>query len=67
MSYYELSRQVNDRKVADIGSTKADIVATSCGTCRMHIMDGLQQNNMDKETLHVIQILDRSYQAGSKK
>ncbi len=66
MSYYEISRQVNDRKIADIGSTKADIVATSCGTCRMHIMDGLEQNNMDKETLHVIQLLDRSYQAGAR-
>lgn len=64
MSYYELSRQVNDCKIADIGSTNANIVATSCGTCRMHIMDGLVQNNMDKETLHVIQLLDRSYQAG---
>ena len=67
MSHYELSRQINDRKIADIGTTNADIVATSCGTCRMHIMDGLVQNNMDKETLHVIQLLDRSYQAGSKK
>jgi len=66
MSYYELSREINDRKVADIASTKADIVATSCGTCRMHIMDGLEQNHLDKETLHVIQLLDRSYQAGSK-
>lgn len=66
MSYYELSRQVNDRKIADINSTKADIVATSCGTCRMHIMDGLEQNKLNKETLHVIQVLDRAYQAGRK-
>lgn len=64
MSYYELSRQVNDRKISDISATKADIVATSCGTCRMHIMDGLVQNDMKQNVLHVIQLLDQSYKAG---
>ncbi|GMB00762.1 (Fe-S)-binding protein [Pelosinus sp. IPA-1] len=64
---YELSRKINDKKIADIASTNADLVATSCGTCRMHLMDGLHQNKLDKNALHVIQLLDQSYQAGHKK
>ncbi len=66
LANYELSRKINDRKVADIASTKADIVATSCGSCRMHITDGLIQNGMTQDSLHVIQLLDQSYRAGAK-
>jgi glycolate oxidase iron-sulfur subunit len=66
LANYELSRKINDRKVADIASTAADIVATSCGTCRMHISDGLIQNNMNQDVVHVMQLLDKSYQAGNQ-
>lgn len=67
LANYELSRQINDRKIADIDSTNAQVVATSCGTCRMHITDGLQQNKMSQDAVHVIQLLAQSYQAGKKK
>ncbi|MEN6413287.1 MAG: (Fe-S)-binding protein [Veillonellales bacterium] len=67
LANYELSRKINDRKVADIASTHADIVATSCGSCRMHITDGLVQNHQDNtQVVHVIQLLDKAYQAGKK-
>jgi len=39
-------------------------VATSCGTCRMHLADGLEQNKVYIEAVHVIQLLDQSYKAG---
>ncbi|WP_196593291.1 (Fe-S)-binding protein [Pectinatus sottacetonis] len=65
LAHYDISRKINDRKVADIKSTNADIVVTSCGTCRMHITDGLVQNKIDNvEVMHVIQLLDKAYQAG---
>lgn len=67
LANYEISRKINDKKIADIASTKADIVATSCGTCRMHITDGLVQNNINADALHVIQLLDKAYQAGKRK
>lgn len=67
LANYEISRKINDRKIADIDSTKADTVATSCGSCRMHIIDGLVQNNKDQDCLHVVQLLDKAYQAGAKK
>lgn len=67
LANYELSRKINDRKINDIAGTNADIVATSCGTCRMHLTDGLIQNNMPQEAVHVIQLLARSYAAGDQK
>lgn len=66
LANYELSRQVNDKKIADIAQTKAEIVATSCGSCRMHITDGLVQNNQAANAVHVIQLLAQSYQTGKK-
>lgn len=67
LAHYDISRQINDKKIADIAGTNADIVATSCGTCRMHITDGLVQNNKDAQVFHVIQLLDKAYKAGEKK
>ena len=67
LAHYDLARQVNDKKIADIASTKADNVATSCPSCRMFLTDGLVQNNQPQNCYHVIQLLDRSYQAGAKK
>jgi glycolate oxidase iron-sulfur subunit len=67
LAHYDISRKINDRKIADIKSTNTDIVATSCGSCRMHITDGLEQNNMKQDCLHVIQLLDKAYQAGAGK
>ncbi|CQR72294.1 Lactate utilization protein A [Sporomusa ovata DSM 2662] len=67
LANYEISRKINDRKIADIRSTNADTVATSCGSCRMHITDGLVQNSMQQECFHVVQLLDKAYQAGTDK
>lgn len=64
LANYELSRKINDKKVANIANTKADIVATSCGTCRMHLQDGILQNHMDQNVVHTVQLLDESYRAG---
>lgn len=67
LANYEISRKINDRKIANIASTKADTVATSCGSCRMHIIDGLVQNGQSQDCLHTVQLLDKAYQTGQKK
>jgi len=41
-------------------------VATSCGSCRMHIIDGLVQNDKPQNVLHTVQFLDKACQAGKK-
>lgn len=66
LAHYDVARMINDRKVADIASTGADIVATGCGMCRMHITDGLVQNGRKEEVFHTVQLLDRAYKAGKQ-
>ncbi|HWR38201.1 MAG TPA: (Fe-S)-binding protein [Patescibacteria group bacterium] len=66
LAHYDVSRKINDRKIDDIASTAADIVATSCGSCRMHITDGLVQNGKTQDCVHVIQLLEKAYQAGER-
>jgi len=66
LAHYDVARKINDRKLADIATTGADIVATSCGMCRMHITDGLVQSGRPEEVCHTVQLLDRAYKAGEK-
>lgn len=64
LAHYDLSRKINDSKVSDIAGTGADAVVMGCGSCRMHILDGLQQNGSRQNALHFIQILAKACEAG---
>ncbi len=69
LGYYDISRGINDNKVADIAQTGADMVVTGCGSCRMHLIDGLVQNKQEHNVMHTIELLAQSYaakQAGGK-
>jgi glycolate oxidase iron-sulfur subunit len=66
LAHYDVARTINDRKLADIATTGADVVATGCGMCRMHITDGLVQSGRKEEVFHTVQFLDRAYKAGKK-
>jgi glycolate oxidase iron-sulfur subunit len=56
--YYELSRKIADRKVADIESTGADIVVTDCPGCQIQLMDSLIQHGMPTKVLHIMELFD---------
>jgi glycolate oxidase iron-sulfur subunit len=63
MAYYDLSRDINERKISDIMQTEADVVIMGCGTCRMHIIDGVSQRGAGQNALHTVQLLAESYAA----
>ena len=64
---YDISREVNDRKITCIIETGADAVVTSCPACIMHIRDGLVRNGRgDIEVLHVTELLDRYSREGEE-
>ncbi|MBP1765726.1 MAG: CoB--CoM heterodisulfide reductase, partial [Firmicutes bacterium] len=65
VAHYDVALKINNRKIENIAATNADIVATSCGMCRMHIIDGLERYKLPQDVNHVIQLLDKSYQAGA--
>ncbi len=59
--HYDLSREINDDKIANIRTTEAEIVATGCSACRMHIEDGLSRNGLSNvRVLHTAQIIAKA-------
>lgn len=66
--HYDVSRSVNDEKIARISDTNAQYVATGCPGCIMHLKDGLYRNQKNQEAVHIISLLAKAYrQGGSKK
>ena len=64
--YYDLSRQINDKKIDSIEATGMDYAVAGCSACRMHIADGLSQRNSPVKFLHTAEIIDMAYEAGKK-
>lgn len=63
LAYYDISRGINDHKVADIASTGAELVVAGCGSCRMHLIDGLVQNGKTQNVMHTVELLAQAYAA----
>lgn len=64
---YETSCGVRTHKLKDIERSGADIVATGCGSCRMHIQDGLVQSGTAAAVWHAVELLDQSYRNSGKR
>lgn len=50
-----------DAKMADVAATGAQIVAVSNTGCHMQIIAGVRKAGLPVEVLHVVELLDRSY------
>ncbi|MGL5512520.1 MAG: (Fe-S)-binding protein, partial [Sporomusa sp.] len=61
MAYYDIARKINDWKLDNVETTAANILATGCSACRMHITDGLGQRASGVQVLHTAEIIARAY------
>lgn len=61
LSFYELSRRINEGKLQNVSDTQATTLATSCPGCMVHFRDGIAQHEMNQKVSHVVQILSRAY------
>lgn len=59
--HYNLSARIADKKAKNISDTKADIVASACPGCLMHIKDALNRNEINIDAKHTIELLAESY------
>ena len=59
----EISMKIGESKVRNIMQSGADIVATGCPGCITFIKHLLKQNNINKEVLHTVQVIQRSFSA----
>ncbi|RKO65941.1 (Fe-S)-binding protein [Desulfofundulus salinus] len=60
LTHYDLSYQILTRKLKDIEGTGAQLVVTGCPACRMHLTDGLTQQQMPQKVVHTVELLARS-------
>lgn len=61
LKYYQISRTINQRKNQHIRQTDATVVLTGCPACMMHLNDGLAQDGIAAEAVHVVALLAESY------
>ena len=59
---YELSMRILQRKIDDIRTTAADVVATGNPGCMLQIAHGLRQAGLDQmKVMHPVELLDQAY------
>jgi Fe-S oxidoreductase len=61
MSYYNLSRKINDDKVKQISATNADCVVAACPGCVLHLKDGIYHAGGQQKVMHIVELLAEAY------
>ncbi len=56
--FYDLSRQIADKKVAGIELTGADIVATDCPGCEIQLIDATRRRGNRARVMHIMELLE---------
>lgn len=63
LTHYDLSQQVLDRKMGNVGKTDANYLVTGCPGCMMQLSSGVRKHGLPLEVVHTVQLLDRAYAA----
>ena len=66
ITHYETSTHVLDRKMENLKSTGAEIIASGCPGCQMQLMTGIQREGLNIKVMHPIQLLDQAYKSQDK-
>lgn len=61
--HYETSTQVLDRKMDNLESTQAQVIASGCPGCQMQLNTGIQRRGLEVRVVHPITLLDEAYEA----
>jgi glycolate oxidase iron-sulfur subunit len=59
----EIANAVLDNKMAEIAATGAAVVVTTNTGCHMQLMAGARRSGIPAPVMHLVQLLDLSYQA----
>lgn len=62
----DTASQVLDAKMADVAGTQAATVVTSNTGCHMQLIAGVRKAGLQAEVVHVVELLDRSYQQAAR-
>lgn len=61
ITHYETSLKVLDRKMDNLESTGADMIASGCPGCQMQLTTGIKRRKMNVQVVHPILLLDKAY------
>jgi glycolate oxidase iron-sulfur subunit len=63
ITHYKTSLEVLGRKMENLASTGAEVVASGCPGCQMQLNTGIQQRGMKVRVVHPITLLDEAYRS----
>jgi len=63
ITHYETSLEVLDRKMDNVASIGAEVIASGCPGCQMQLNTGLQRRGMKVRVVHPITLLDEAYRS----
>ena len=65
ITHPESSRKVMDRKMDNLASTGADIIASGCPGCQMQLQTGIRRHGLKVRVVHPVTLLDEAYEASN--
>ena len=65
IAHYDLSMQILDRKMQNVASTGADVLATACPACLIQLDYGVRRQHLPVKVKHVTQIV-REHSVGAE-
>ncbi len=63
ITHYDTSVKVMERKMDNLASTGASIIASGCPGCQMQLNTAIQRRGMQVTVVHPITLLDQAYEA----
>jgi glycolate oxidase iron-sulfur subunit len=66
ITHYDTSTKVLDRKMENLSSTGAQIIASGCPGCQMQLNAGIQRNGLEVRVVHPVLLLDEAYRASNE-
>ncbi|MBI3732080.1 MAG: (Fe-S)-binding protein [Chloroflexi bacterium] len=63
ITHPDIAAQVLDAKMETIAATQPEIIVTANAGCMLQLQAGVQRAGLKAEVLHLVELLDRAYQA----
>jgi glycolate oxidase iron-sulfur subunit len=67
ITHYETSTSVLNRKLDNLASTQAQVIASGCPGCQMQLLSGIRRRGLPVQVVHPVTLLDRAYEASNGK
>ena len=67
ITHYETSAKVMERKMDNLSSTGASIIASGCPGCQMQLNTAVHRRGLKVKVVHPIALLDQAYEAKNGK